>query len=219
LRERGYVMTLIIDGYNVIRLFEKKPVGQLVQESERNSFIARLQGYMLKRKTTIKKMIVVFDGGQLPYPEKFLSNNVSIIYSGHRQSADDWISHHVASLYGSGMCVVATDDRALSKKIASFVDLIIKGRDFFELVSKAFRVSADSLTADKKRGQFLEYETSFDDEYQNVDKAYLRELMELTTRDIISQKIDDEISADRSHGKSETDSKNTLKIKRILKKL
>jgi predicted RNA-binding protein with PIN domain len=212
-------MTLIVDGYNVIRLFQKKPVGHQVQELERNSFIDRLQGYLLKKKTTINKMVVVFDGGQLPYPEKFLNKNVFIIYSGHRQSADDWISYHVASLYGSGMCVVVTDDRALSKKIAPFVDLIIKGRDFFELVNKAFSATTDLQGHEKKRGQFIEYQNTFDDEYGNIDKAHLRELIELTTRDIMSQKVDDEVLVDRSHGKADTDSKNTLKIKRILKKL
>ena len=209
-------MIVIVDGYNVIRIFEKTLAVGGTSEYQRDRFVQRLCGYVLKKKGTIKRLIVAFDGGSFAYPESVSRGGVLEVYSGYKKTADDWIFDHVSVSSGCEF-VVVTDDRALGKRLKPYVSLIVAAEAFKEFVcrSSAFNDASHVVRIKKELVAYDNYDVGFGD----VDKNYLWELMEGSTRSIMAKRADSELKNDARLGSSGTDSKQELKIKRIIKKM
>ncbi len=209
-------MIVIIDGYNVIRLIEAIPSAVLISEEQRARFIQRLQGYIARKSTTIKQILVVFDGGSLRHAERFKHGAVSEIYSGFVETADDWITSHV-SRSGFGEYVVVTNDRGLRKRVESYVRLVLPVQDFAQLLKQAF-VSSEVQRKNKAPSALVEYELT--EHFKvNVDRDSLRELMERSTRGMLSKKSDDLLEDSSRDSRSSMPSKELSRVRRVVKKL
>ena len=96
-------MIIIIDGYNVLKNVYYKAS---VDESKRMTFVRQLNEYAIKKGHTI---MLVFDGGPFSYPFKEQYDKVTVIFSGIRQTADDYIIEYVTSHASSSLILVSTD--------------------------------------------------------------------------------------------------------------
>lgn len=96
-------MILLIDAYNVIKMALGKPQ---IRDDERNTFIKNLGNYAKNRKLTV---IAVFDGGPLGWFNKASSYGITVIYSGAKQSADDYIKDYLEQNKGKDILLVSSD--------------------------------------------------------------------------------------------------------------
>lgn len=78
-------MIIIVDGYNVLRGVLD---GREASEQARNQFLAQLGRYARRKK---HKIILIFDGGSSPMPEKTEQHGINLVYSGYIDTADDLI--------------------------------------------------------------------------------------------------------------------------------
>lgn len=97
---------VIIDGYNVV----KQVLGQKeITHQQRSRFITQLVGYLKKRNL---QGLIVFDGGDTDYPSAHKQGEVTIVFSGYKQSADDIIKQHL-HMYREHELVLVTSDHEL----------------------------------------------------------------------------------------------------------
>lgn len=94
-------MILILDGYNIL----KRHHGiQFVDERERSRFLSELASYA---RQSGNKIIVVFDG-VYDEDEKY-GRNVRVVYSGSRETADDYIKRYVQTHAAKDLMLVSSD--------------------------------------------------------------------------------------------------------------
>ena len=96
-------MTIIIDGYNVLKTVLAT---SQVSEHQREHFITQLARYA---HLSHNKISVVFDGGQDIRPTTYSRNGIAIVYSGYRDSADDVIKHLLEQKQHREVMLVSTD--------------------------------------------------------------------------------------------------------------
>lgn len=101
-------MILLIDGYNLIKHALNI---QYVPPDDKFKFLQRLNSYAKKRGHQIH---IVFDG----YNDEvnFSSSRVRVIFSGHQQSADDYIKS-VATGFNSEVLLISSD-----RELCNFVE-------------------------------------------------------------------------------------------------
>jgi predicted RNA-binding protein with PIN domain len=100
-------MIIIIDGYNVL----KNVYQSMVDARHREIFIHQLNAYAEKKGHTF---LLVFDGGPFSYPYKESHQNVTLVFSGGAQTADDYIMNYILTHARSNMLLISTD-RALNR--------------------------------------------------------------------------------------------------------
>lgn len=209
-------MIVIVDGYNVIRLVESISSSGVISEAQRGRFIRKLQEYAARRKQTVKRLIVVFDGGESRHADRYEHGALTEVYSGFVDSADDWIVHHV-SRSGFAEYVLVTNDRGLSKRVKSYVRLVLPVEDFLVLLKESF-VKEVERSGKKRSAALVEYNREGNCD-EDKSRESLRELMDRSTRGMLLVKAAD-LCADTSRiSGSETDSKELIRIRRIVKKL
>lgn len=99
----GNVLILLIDGYN----FLKNTSSELhIKDSVRVEFISKLSSYSRKKN---HQVIVVFDGGDSPFPLKDAIKGVTVIYSGYKRSADEVIKDYLDENKGKEILLVSSD--------------------------------------------------------------------------------------------------------------
>ena len=82
-------MILLIDGYNLI----KNVLGvSSITSKDKSDFIRKLDSYAKQKN---HKVILVFDGGGYSFPFTEKIGLVKVIYSGYKQSADDFIKNYI----------------------------------------------------------------------------------------------------------------------------
>lgn len=97
-------MQLLLDGYNILKKIKKTAY---ITDVERQKFIKQLNNYVHKKKLSI---IVVFDGGPDNWPTVTKINNyLAIVYSGIRDTADDYIKKYIDSHKGNEILLVSSD--------------------------------------------------------------------------------------------------------------
>lgn len=208
-------MVVIVDGYNAIRLIENISSSGTISDSQRARFIRRLNEYLSKKNRTIKRLIVVFDGGELRHAESYDRGAFSEVYSGFVDSADDWIVRHVERS-GFGEYVVVTNDRGLSKRVSPYVRLVLKVADFLTLLTAAVEKSVNKSCS--RKTMLIEYSKD-DDVVENVDQEALRQLMDRSTRSMLIKNADNLSERESRVSGSEQDSKKIIRVRRIVKKL
>ena len=95
-------MILIIDGYNVLRMW----YNYIVSEHERTIFINQLKKYAIKKKL---KIVLVFDGGIMPWSEESSSKTLKVIYVGKNVTADEYIEKYIKKNQNKELLVVSSD--------------------------------------------------------------------------------------------------------------
>lgn len=116
-------MIIVIDAYNVL----KSVYRGYITERERQTFIDQLAAYNTMRGHTI---ILVFDGGVTVWPEKQVYDNISIVYPGIEQSADDYIKKYIKDHRAHELLLVSSD-RELTHIAEQYKVVHIGAFDFY----------------------------------------------------------------------------------------
>lgn len=131
-------LRIIIDGYNLIGIYHRD------LQKQREFLIKKLLKYTeLKRH----RIILVFDGYKSGYPERRVLNqgNLKIIYTGHGESADDFIYSFLRVTKNEW--VVVSSDRAIQKEAWSNKSVPLNAEDFE-------RIMEESLAEENKSSNF-----------------------------------------------------------------
>lgn len=192
-------MIIIIDGYNVL-----KQVHHIVQvpESVRAQFIKQLGAYA---KYKGHKITLVFDGGSYEWPHKESIHGVYVIYSGHKETADEYIKRYVKSFKQNDLLLVSTD-RALGRAAHILGVQSIDAADFYAILQDTTRSIAP--TRIPKQGKAVKMG---DQKLAELD-ALMEEMnkVETKTEDLVGK---------RSVIKQNAMSKNEKKMLQKIKKL
>lgn len=105
-------MIIILDGYNILKQFY---LPDQVLTAQRTTFINQLKKYAYKKGHEI---ILVFDGGNSTYSTREVMDKITVVYSGIRQSADDYIIEY-CNIHKTKQYLLITSDNALIKKITN----------------------------------------------------------------------------------------------------
>jgi predicted RNA-binding protein with PIN domain len=127
-------MKLIIDGYNVLK---QRHSNESVTEQQRKSFLSELVRYKKQKK---HKIMVVFDGGDSPWPYREDFSGIEIVYSGTQKDADHFIKNYV-SYYRKELLMVSSDNElslwASENQVAS-----IGATDFYAILQRSLHTQA-----------------------------------------------------------------------------
>ncbi len=100
-------MQLLIDGYNLLKKIKHSAH---ISDKERENFIKKLNHYGHQKKLSI---VLVFDGGPFNWPmREKVSTVLEVVYSGVRESADDYIKQYIET-HKSFDILLITSDREL----------------------------------------------------------------------------------------------------------
>ena len=158
-------MIIVIDAYNFIKHVSGK---SLISDKEIRGWIDTFKKYT-RLKTN--KVVLVFDAGPYICQSDEIHENVTIIYSGQKQSADDVIKTWLANHRGVDVLVV-TSDREI-RNFASGIDILsVASDDFYNIF---VRVMHCEETYEQKIKHTLHKTTM-------VESLELDELMEKSSR-------------------------------------
>jgi len=119
-------MILIVDAYNVLKQLKQG----LINQFERSAFIKKIKSYARDKQHSV---IVVFDGGDCRWPMIEKESPVTIVYSGERLSADDYIRRYLKEHKHKELLLV-TDDRELKKNASRYDIDTMKSLTFYDRV-------------------------------------------------------------------------------------
>lgn len=188
-------MILLIDGYNLLKRLEG---AQEHTKQQKAAFRARLQRYALHKRHTIE---LVFDGGGNPYPSKEQAKNLTIWYSGYKQSADDVIRAYLDKHAHQAKIVLISSDRELRNHAARHAVESLSADEFLALLR-----TAESAKIEQEHDQRARKTT----QVVNPDLDVLMESAPIQIKD------DDEM---KKRQRSEVVAKKEKKKLQILKKL
>lgn len=121
-------MTIIIDGYNVLKQF----FSGYIDKQVRHTFAIEMATYARQKKHTI---IIVYDG-DYDYSDIFeKTKRVKIVYSGSDITADDAIKDLI-DRYALHDILLVTDDSTLNQYASARNVVSIGSRDFYNFVQK-----------------------------------------------------------------------------------
>jgi predicted RNA-binding protein with PIN domain len=147
-------MIIVVDGYNVLKQLVKT---NYATEKQRQWFIASLSSYAYSMKHSI---VIIFDGGSHKWPTWTKRGQVSILFSGTHQSADDCIKEFIEENKGREMLVVSTD-RAITNFALRYNVYSIDSLAFYSLVQERLQ---DFYPVSVDKGNNRVYKTSLDKE-------------------------------------------------------
>src|SRR5579872_4868603 len=119
-------MQIIVDGYNVLQHIAKGQGGP----KEKERFIAQMVAHA---QTSAHQITLVFDGGSTLVPAREKIGKLTIIHTGHHETADDYIARMVQKESGNPVVMVSSDHQlqsaarrwgAKSMEARTFADLI-----------------------------------------------------------------------------------------------
>jgi len=120
----------VVDGYNLLKQIIKKDI---IGDKDRNAFIAQLNKYGQHKKHAI---IIVFDGGLLDWPQTENSAGVVVIYSGSRQTADQYIYKYFKTGNKQEALLVSSD--ADLRRLVSELEIPSLDSESFYILVKRF---------------------------------------------------------------------------------
>lgn len=192
-------MTIVVDGYNFI----KHVIGaSFLSDREIKHWLDTFHRYMTLRHN---KVIVVFDAGPGYYKTTELHGDVTVLYSGQQQSADDLIKDWLQKHQGKDILLV-TSDRDICD-FASRLNLVSVGSDDFYRVFKSVMEQED------------EYEQEISGMVHKISEdstPELDELMEIGSRALVADDVhrDDSVPIRVRSGK-----KASKQSKKLMKKI
>ncbi len=193
-------MIILVDGYNVLRGVLE---GREADERARNQFLAQLGRYAKRKK---HKIIVMFDGGSSPLPEREDQFGIEVVYSGYVDTADDLIKKKLTECHGKDVLLVSSD-RELNSWGSRYDIPSIEARDFYELLQSALAKTENA------------HEVEIEVIHLSDGHMDLNQLMEEATRVIPVKQADMIGKAEQRTSPSYKQSKINRKLLDILKKL
>ena len=212
-------MIILIDGYNLLRQIFNKVRGKL--DKQRQQLVKELGFY--KNKKEIKDIIVVFDGGLFNHATREIRNGITVIFSGQKQTADDWILDHVEK-YKNNEYLLVSLDRDLKQKAADFGVDSIDVFDFYKILQNCLQEDAEQcFVKNEMQGELLKYEKDmeglFGDFESKVNSRALDLLMEEASLNNFDFEKKDFFLEKNKKGKEKTLSKKEKKYYKKIKKL
>jgi len=206
---------IVIDGYNLLHQIFPRVRGEL--DKQRKEFIKHLSFYKKTKADSIKEIIVVFDGGSWGRATREVRGGVTVIFSGQKSSADEWIIDYVNRKPGEELLLV-TLDRELIQLCKGRNIEVMRVLDFYQILEKTLLQSAEDDFLEKKRVseqvEKYEEETAVASvESEALDLLMRQASIKLEQKDGFE---DEEVERD---GESRTLSKKEKKRQRVLKKL
>ena len=208
-------MIIVIDGYNLLHQVFPRVRGEL--DKQRKEFIKHLIFYKKTKASSIKEIIVVFDGGEWGRATREVHGGVTIIFSGQKSSADEWIIDYVNRKPGEELLLV-TLDRELIELCKGRNIEVMRVFDFYQILEKTLLKSAEYDFLEKKRTseQVEKYEEG--SAVSSVESEALDLLMRQASPEFDKKdNIEDEET--KREGESRTLSKKEKRRQRVLKKL
>lgn len=128
-------MLIVIDGYNLLKQVLRET---MISEFRREQFIKQLSAYAAKKS---HKIIVVFDAGPFSRSTKERMHGIYVVYSGTRETADDYIRDYVEAHKSEDLLLV-TSDRELRRHAAARSVESIESIQFYAMVQEAIKKQA-----------------------------------------------------------------------------
>jgi len=195
-------MLIIIDAYNYMKVTSGD---KHISERAEREFMRLFKKYLRFRGN---QLMVVFDAGPTLFESDTTDGAVHVVYSGQMQTADDSIIKYIRSHMGQDILLV-TSDREL-RDIAKRCNVVsISSPDFH----KIFMEVLDQYDENEARVARDAIKTT---DGSNSD---LDQLMELGSRNIVSQKKNEVPSAPRYVRNSKKVSKNDKWVMRKINKI
>jgi predicted RNA-binding protein with PIN domain len=203
-------LILIIDGYNVL----KSSASSFNGSGGKKALLKQLVSYLSSSEVQVDRIIVVFDGGALRYPERDCRGNVETVKAGYMQSADDWIVNFVEKT--TGTIIVVSNDVALGNRVFEHAGDVMTTEALQALL-------AGGQSAPVKKGglgEMIEYSHGDLCDDQEIDRDELRSLMDSGTQAVeqASGHKNDEAATVRGPRAKKGD-KGSRKLADIIKKL
>lgn len=192
-------MILIVDGYNILK---QQASGRFIEDSVRAALVRKLQAYCKRKR---HRIVLVFDGGQVPWPHKESHECVEVVYAGAGKSADDYVRSFVAENANREIMLVSTD-RALARAVAHFQVPTIDSADFVALMTHAL----NKQTRVQGRRSALVKTTA--DSSPELD-----ELMQEASKRAMYKEDDGQISEDRLPARTAESKQSRLLQKKLAK--
>ena len=101
-------MILLIDGYNILK---RQYRVRMISEVMRTRFIKGIAAYT---RQSGNKVVIVFDGMAQDDAYEEYGRGVQVVYSGTRETADDYIKRYVEKHHTKDLMLV-TSDRELNR--------------------------------------------------------------------------------------------------------
>ncbi len=207
-------MILLIDAYNILKRIYS---GQYISESQKGMFVNQIIKYCSLGGTNKNlKAIIVFDAGGNTYPDIESRANVTVVHSGSRINADDYIKEYIEKNRNKAEFLLVSSDRELKKYAQKFNIESVGGYEFYQMVTQNEHENKNLST---KKIKIIKKELLEDEE--GSENSELDKLMERSAG-IKFEKIDlDEIenSASTRSSNSKRPSKQDRKLLKIVKKL
>lgn len=191
-------MLLLLDGYNILKKI-KHP--SFISDAERKNFIKKLNNYAHQKKLSL---LVVFDGGPFVWPlQEKISAMTSVVYSGTRQSADDYIKNYIEQHKNNDILLISSDRELITHARRNSIN---------SLDSHTFSQFLDSMESPQ-----LTQKTS-QEHAQKLTTASTQELDELMQRFKVAAPKQ-EHSEQKKKSSAESLSKEERKLLQKIKKL
>lgn len=127
-------MIVVIDGYNILRSIYTQP---LVTDKERHEFIRRIVRYASKKNIDVK---LVFDGGLYGMPDRDQKGLVEVVFTGSRETADEWILRFIENNKGYEVAIVSSDRELVNA--AQYAGMLsVRAKQFQQLLADALRTA------------------------------------------------------------------------------
>lgn len=206
-------MIVIVDGYNLIKHVFHKIKGKL--EGQRNQLIKELGYYKNKKASTIDQIILVFDGGFTSHADRQVRNGVVVVFSGNKDSADDWIIKFTEKHKNKEMLLVTKDNklRAECKRYsADSVDVY----DFYDIIQNTILEDIEKEFKLDNNVQVSKYE----DDYIHDERLEGFEGGDSVALDILMSQADlSDFRKDNKNVFKELKEKMSKEDKRVYKKI
>ena len=112
---------------------------RMIEEADRRAFLNRISTYSKRKK---HKVVVVFDGGDSPWPHRETIAGVAVIYSGSRETADSVIMNYIDDHCTKELLLVSSDTE-LNRFAGQHEVVSIGSEEFYYLLKEALAVQKD----------------------------------------------------------------------------
>lgn len=194
-------MIILIDGYNLLKTVLHV---SYISDKQRHQFLQLLSAYLQIR--TNNQIILVFDGGPDMYESEQLHQQISIIYAGNLQIADDVLKKKIYAMKSYDILLV-TCDRDIRKYAATYHVESIGSVEFYAMLHDSMQRHEQKLSI---VAQTICKTT--DDSYEDLDR-----LMELGSRNLLVKDFNSVVTI-RTRGVG-TQFGNSKKDKKTVKKI
>ncbi len=134
-------MKIIVDAYNLLHAIFPGP---RAKEKQKQKLIDELRAYA---RNSGNQIMLVFDGGDFTYPYVDEQKTISIVWAGHRMSADDWIMEYLDKNRNQDL-LVASSDREIQAH-ASDLGIVCMGAYRFYKTIMAKRPEPQKIAKDQ----------------------------------------------------------------------